>query len=99
MGAWQNILGRWPDVGIFAAARAWQDRPRAALREGLGGRVTPTHPRVLLVGAGGIGGVLGTLLAATPARLSVLTSNERIGTALRERGFRLRGDGTARSGR
>jgi 2-dehydropantoate 2-reductase len=61
--------------------------------------VTPAHPRVLLVGAGGIGGVLGTLLTTTPARLSVLTSNERIGTALRERGFRLRGDGAARSGR
>jgi len=25
--------------GIFAAARAWQDRPRAALRERPGGRV------------------------------------------------------------
>jgi 2-dehydropantoate 2-reductase len=61
--------------------------------------VTPAPPRVLLVGAGGIGGVLGTLLATTPARLSVLTSNERIGAVLRERGFRLRGDGTARSGR
>jgi 2-dehydropantoate 2-reductase len=56
------------------------------------------HPRVLLVGAGGIGGVLGTLLASTPARLSVLTSNERIGAALRERGFRLRGDAAARTG-
>lgn len=58
----------------------------------------PARPRVLLVGAGGIGGVLGTLLASTPARLSVLTSNERIAHALRERGFRLRGDAQGRSG-
>lgn len=57
-----------------------------------------SRPRVLLVGAGGIGGVLGTLLASTPARVSVLTSNEGIGAALRERGFRLRGDAAARSG-
>lgn len=55
-------------------------------------------PRVLLVGAGGIGGVLGTLLSGSGVRLSVLTSNERIGHALRERGFRLRGDAAGRAG-
>jgi 2-dehydropantoate 2-reductase len=56
------------------------------------------RPKVLLVGAGGIGGVLGTLLSTTPARVSVLTTNERIARALRERGFRLRGDVAARGG-
>jgi 2-dehydropantoate 2-reductase len=74
--------------------KAAVQRGREAQDEG----VTPFGPRVLLVGAGGIGGVLGTLLATTPARLSVLTSNERIGAALRERGFRLRGDAAARVG-
>ena len=50
-------------------------------------------PRVLLVGAGGIGGVLGSLLCAPAswAELSVLTTNPAIGQALSERGFRLRG--------
>jgi 2-dehydropantoate 2-reductase len=75
---------------------AWQEGRRAAQLGSRGERVTADLPRVLLVGAGGIGGVLGTLLATTPARVSVLTSNERIGAALRERGFRLRGDPAAR---
>ncbi len=52
-----------------------------------------------MVGAGGIGGVLGSLLCATGAQLSVLTTNEAIGRALRERGFRLRGDDAGRGGR
>lgn len=85
-------------LGIFAARAAWQDEPVRSGGETQGQSKTPVGPRVLLVGAGGIGGVLGTLLATTPARLSVLTSNERIGAALRERGFRLRGDAAARVG-
>lgn len=55
-------------------------------------------PKLLLVGAGGIGGVLGTLLCAAPVELSVLTTNQGIATALRQRGFRLRGDVAARAG-
>lgn len=56
-------------------------------------------PRVLLVGAGGIGGVIGALLSPTCRALTVLTSNRQIGAALRERGFRLRGDDAGRGGR
>ena len=56
-------------------------------------------PRILLVGAGGIGGVIGSLLSATNAKLTVLTSNLAIGDALRERGFRLRGDDAGRGGK
>jgi 2-dehydropantoate 2-reductase len=55
-------------------------------------------PKVLLVGAGGIGGVLGTLLAATSAQVTVVTTNPAIGAALRERGFRLRGDAAGHAG-
>jgi 2-dehydropantoate 2-reductase len=55
-------------------------------------------PRVLLVGAGGIGGVVGSLLAAQGTALSVLTTNVGIRQALSQRGFRLRGDPSARSG-
>jgi 2-dehydropantoate 2-reductase len=54
--------------------------------------------KVLLVGAGGIGGVLGTLLASTGIALTVLTTNAEIAAALRERGFRLRGDAARRAG-
>jgi 2-dehydropantoate 2-reductase len=54
--------------------------------------------RLLLVGAGGIGGVLGSLLCATPAEVTVLTRNTAIGDALRARGFRLRGDSAGRGG-
>lgn len=56
------------------------------------------RPRILLVGAGGIGGVLGSLLCASPAELTVLTTNPAIAAALRERGFRLRGDVAGRGG-
>jgi len=55
--------------------------------------VTLESPRILLVGAGGIGGVIGSLLSATSTPVTVVTSNEAIGNALSTRGFRLRGDG------
>ncbi len=53
----------------------------------------------MLIGAGGIGGVVGSLLHATDAELSVVTTNAAIGAALRERGFRMRGDVAGRGGR
>ncbi len=53
---------------------------------------------MLLVGAGGIGGVVGTLLSGASVELTVLTTNQRIGTALQEHGFRLRGDPAGRRG-
>jgi 2-dehydropantoate 2-reductase len=53
-------------------------------------------PRVLLVGAGGIGGVLGTLLSAAKVDLTVVTPNTAIREALLQEGFRLRGDATSR---
>jgi 2-dehydropantoate 2-reductase len=65
----------------------------------MGGSVTRERPRILLIGAGGIGGVIGSLLSATTANLTVLTSNATIGAALRERGFRLRGDDAGRGGK
>jgi 2-dehydropantoate 2-reductase len=65
--------------------------------------VTRANPRILLVGAGGIGGVVGSLLCATTAELAVeltvVTTNSAIGDALRERGFRLRGDDAGRGGK
>jgi 2-dehydropantoate 2-reductase len=61
--------------------------------------VTLESPKVLLVGAGGIGGVMGALLAPLCSDLSVHTTNPAIRTALQERGFRLRGDDAGRGGR
>jgi len=60
--------------------------------------MSPKGPRILLVGAGGIGGVLGSLLCRTGAELTVVTTNVGIAQALRERGFRLRGDDAGRGG-
>lgn len=69
-------------------------RPRVPARTTL--RVK--RPKILLVGAGGIGGVLGSLLSQADVELSVLTTNDRIAQALRQRGFRLRGDAQAAQG-
>lgn len=64
-----------------------------------GGMVTLESPRVLLIGAGGIGGVVGARLSVNTPTLTVLTTNQRIAEALRERGFRLRGDDAGPGGR
>ena len=56
-------------------------------------------PRILLVGAGGIGGVLGSLLCGSGAEITAVTTNQAIGQALTERGFRLRGDDAGRGGK
>ena len=56
-------------------------------------------PRILLVGAGGIGGVLGSLLCGSGAEVTVVTTNLTIGQALTQRGFRLRGDDGGRGGK
>jgi 2-dehydropantoate 2-reductase len=56
-------------------------------------------PRILLVGAGGIGGVLGSLLCGSGVEVTVVTTNLVIGQALTQRGFRLRGDDAGRGGR
>lgn len=68
-----------------------REPPERRDRAGFGGTVTRKSPRILLVGAGGIGGVLGSLLCSSGAELSVVTTNTAIGQALGERGFRLRG--------
>ena len=64
-------------------------------------RTAHKRPRILLVGAGGIGGVLGSLLcspSSASAEVTVVTTNAGIGAALHERGFRLRGDDAGRGG-
>jgi 2-dehydropantoate 2-reductase len=61
--------------------------------------VTRARSRVLIVGAGGIGGVVGSLLCSSDAELTVVTTNVKIAQALRERGFRLRGDMAGRGGK
>lgn len=62
-------------------------------------RPAPKKPRILLVGAGGIGGVVGSLVSGSGAEVAVLTTNDAIAAVLRERGFRLRGDDAGRGGR
>lgn len=61
--------------------------------------MTRKSPRILLVGAGGIGGVVGSLLCGMGADLTVVTTNAAIGQALGDRGFRLRGDDAGRGGK
>ena len=65
--------------------------------------MTRANPRILLVGAGGIGGVVGALVSAAPAelaaQLTVLTTNPAIGEALGQHGFRLRGGDAGRGGK
>lgn len=54
-----------------------------------------TTTRVLIVGAGAIGGVLAVHLAELGAEVHVLTTNHHIAAALRAQGARLRVDGSA----
>jgi 2-dehydropantoate 2-reductase len=61
--------------------------------------MTDGRARVLLVGAGGIGGVVGSLLSASDVELTVVTTNAKIAEALGARGFRLRGDVAGRGGK
>lgn len=49
-------------------------------------------PKVLVVGAGAIGGVVAGTLLAAGHDVSVFTTNARIAQALREHGFRLKGE-------
>jgi 2-dehydropantoate 2-reductase len=53
-------------------------------------------PRVLIMGCGGIGGTLAGHLAEVGADVTAVTTNERIAACVRERGFRLSGDGDPR---
>jgi 2-dehydropantoate 2-reductase len=53
-------------------------------------------PRVLVVGAGAIGGVVAGTLLAEGHDVSVFTTNARIAQAIRAHGFRLRGETRAK---
>ncbi|HMJ15162.1 MAG TPA: ketopantoate reductase family protein [Polyangiaceae bacterium] len=50
-------------------------------------------PRILVVGCGAIGGVIGGRLAELDQNVSALTTNPRIAQALRQNGFCLSGEG------
>ncbi len=50
-----------------------------------------SHPRILIVGCGGIGGVLTSLLLLGGVPLSVATTNDGVGRALLDRGPRVDG--------
>lgn len=53
-------------------------------------------PRILVMGCGGIGGTVAGHLAEVGADVTAVTTNERIAACVRERGFRLSGDGDPR---
>ncbi len=53
-------------------------------------------PRVLVVGAGGIGGIVAGTLAEVGALVTAVTTNQAIFEAVRQHGFRLREDGEER---
>jgi 2-dehydropantoate 2-reductase len=53
-------------------------------------------PRILVVGAGAIGGTLAAHLTEVDADVTAVTTNRQIAEAVRERGFRLHGDGEPR---
>lgn len=55
-----------------------------------------TSPRVLVVGAGGIGGIVAGSLAEIGADVTAVTTNRGILDAVRARGFRLREEGDER---
>lgn len=49
------------------------------------------------MGCGGIGGIVTTYLSEVGADITAVTTNERIAQAVRDHGFRMRGDGDPRS--
>jgi 2-dehydropantoate 2-reductase len=53
--------------------------------------------RFLVMGCGGIGGTTASLLAESGQDVTAFTTNAEIATAVRERGFQVRGDGAARA--
>jgi 2-dehydropantoate 2-reductase len=59
--------------------------------------VALASPRVLVVGAGGIGGIVTGSLAAVGADVTAVTTNPGILAAVRGRGFRLREEGEERT--
>jgi 2-dehydropantoate 2-reductase len=54
-------------------------------------------PRILVMGAGGIGGIVAGSLTEIGASVTAVTTNASIADAVREHGFRLRGDGVVRT--
>lgn len=58
---------------------------------------TGDSPRILVMGAGGIGGTVAGHLAEVGADVTAVTTNETIAAAVREHGYRLRGDGDPRA--
>ncbi|MCA9676690.1 MAG: 2-dehydropantoate 2-reductase [Kofleriaceae bacterium] len=59
--------------------------------------MTSDTPRVLVVGAGGIGGLVAGSLAEIGADVTAVTTNPGILAAVRDRGFRLREEGEDRA--
>ncbi|MFS8070839.1 MAG: 2-dehydropantoate 2-reductase N-terminal domain-containing protein, partial [Byssovorax sp.] len=55
---------------------------------------TPSGPRLLVVGCGGIGGVVAAHLFEQGHDVTALTTNALIADAIDAGGFRLRGDGS-----
>jgi 2-dehydropantoate 2-reductase len=55
------------------------------------------RPRVLVMGAGGIGGIVTGSLAEVGADVTAVTTNRAIADAVSTNGFRLRADGTTRT--
>jgi 2-dehydropantoate 2-reductase len=53
--------------------------------------------RILVMGAGGIGGTVTGYLTEVGANVTAVTTNAKIAAAVEEHGFRLRGDGNPRS--
>jgi 2-dehydropantoate 2-reductase len=53
----------------------------------------PSTPRILVLGAGGIGGIVAAHLNELGADVTAVTSNQQVVAAVRARGFRLAGDG------
>ncbi|HKE19346.1 MAG TPA: 2-dehydropantoate 2-reductase [Kofleriaceae bacterium] len=62
-----------------------------------GGSGGASARRVLVVGAGAIGGTVSACLAAVGADVTAVTTNEEIHRAVSERGFRTAGEGTRRA--